>query len=116
MAVVNEQLRITMKPGMYPVLKRLAALQQVPMARVVVDLIETAMPTFKELVVALEAVEQAKGKPVAKVLAAMTKLETALHSIGNEAVDQVDMFSGQVSRMKHRAKVKAKVKRRAKAK
>ena len=113
MATDKERIVISMEPERVDVIRRLAYLQQMPMSKVVIQLIEQVEPMLIEIVAALEAAQEAKGKPAAQLIAALSKMQTAVQGASQQAVDQVDMFSGKMTRTI--AKVKADGKTKAKA-
>lgn len=113
MATDKERIVISMEPERVDVIRRLAYLQQMPMSKVIIQLVEQVEPMLIEIVAALEAAQEAKGKPAAQLIAALSKMQTAVQGASQQAVDQVDMFSGKMTRTI--AKVKAKGKTKAKA-
>jgi uncharacterized protein (DUF1778 family) len=102
MPTLKPRIALTLTTSQADLFRRMAELQQTSMAKVVLQLVEQVEPAMREVVVALEAAQAAKGRPAAQVLAAMARLQTVVQESTNKAVDQVDMFSGQIERAKKR--------------
>lgn len=102
MPTLKPRIALTFSPSQADLVRRLAELQQTSMAKVVLQLLELAEPTMRDLVAALEAAQAAKGKPAAQMLAAMARLQTTVEAITTKAVDQGDLFSGRLERAKKR--------------
>lgn len=115
----NPRVMVAFEPTEYELLKRLAQLQDTTMSKVVRQFFQQVEPVLREVVAALEAAAQAKGKPAAQLLAAMADLQTRVEGMTQAAVDQADMFAGRLERTRknlRKAAVKAPEKRkRAKA-
>lgn len=114
MPTVKPRLVVVLEPHQAEVIRRLAAIEGRPMSTVVRQLIDQVTPTLIDVVAALEAAQEAKGKPAAQLLSAMSRLQASVQSATEKAVDQADMFTGKMHRTI--AKVKAKAKAGARAK
>jgi hypothetical protein len=106
MPTLKPRLAITLSPEVEDTIRRLASLERVPMSRVVVQLLEHVMPQMQGIVAALEAARDAKGKPAQELLTALTRMQGAVEQAASVAVDQVDMFSGEVARVRKAIKRK----------
>lgn len=113
MATSKPRIVISCTPERYDLIRRLSVMQEQTMSRTVTDLLEQVEPMLREICAALEAAQQAKGKPAAKLIAALSHMQAAVQDAAAQAVDQVDMFNGRMSR--EIAKVKAKAKAPAKS-
>ena len=84
------------------------------MAAVVRALLDHVTPSLTQVVAALEAAQEARGKPAAQMLAAMSRLQSSVETLTDHAVNQADMFSGKIARVQRQVKAKAKAGARAK--
>lgn len=111
----NPRIPVAFTPSQYDVIHRLAELQGTSMAKVVKQFFEHVEPLLRDVVVALEAAQAAKGRPAAQLISAMANLQTSVQEMTQAAVEQGDMFSGQLERAKKKLRkraVKAPVKRK----
>lgn len=99
MPTIKPQLKITFEPEQFQLLKRLSTLEEKPMSKVVKDLFEHVQPMLTEMVVALEAARAAQGKAPQQLLSSMARLNAAVQTATQAAVDQGDMFSGHIARV-----------------
>jgi len=102
MPTLKPRITLTLSPTQADIVRRLATLERTSMAKVILQLLDQVEPVMRELLVALEAAQAAKGKPAAQVLAAMSRLQTSVQSLTAQAVDQGDLFSGRLERAKKR--------------
>lgn len=102
MPTLKPRLTLTLPASQADLVRRLAELERTSMAKVVLQLLEEVEPTMRELLVALEAAQAAKGKPAAQMLAAMARLQTTVQRMTAKAVDQGDLFTGRLERAKKR--------------
>lgn len=111
----NPRLQVVFTQQQYDLIRRLAELQDTSASKVVSQFVEHVEPMLRDVVRALEAAAEAKGKPAAKLLAAMADLSSTVQGMTQHAVDQGDMFAGQVERVRKRLrKPPVKAKKRAK--
>ena len=103
----NPRIIVAFKHEQYDLIAKLAELQEVPMSEIVRDLFTQVEPMLREVAVALEAAKQAQGQPVAKLIAAMSRLQSTMQGAVEHAVQQGDMFSGQVARTTARLRKRA---------
>ena len=103
----NPRIIVSFKPEQYELLKRLGELQEVPMSKVVQQLFNQVEPMLREVAVALEAAKAAQGQPAARLIAAMSRLQAAVQGTVEHAVEQGDMFSGQLARTTERLRRRA---------
>lgn len=94
----NPRIAVVLTPAQYDVVFRLAKLQGTTMSKVLGQLYEQVEPLLRDSVVALEAAAQSKGKPVAQLIEAMSRMQATIQKTTQFAVDQGDMFAGQVAR------------------
>jgi hypothetical protein len=102
MPTLKPRLTLTLTASQADLFRRMADLQQTSMAKIVLQFIEQVEPTLREVLVALEAAQAAKGRPAAQVLAAMARLQSTVEAITTKAVDQGDLFAGRLERAKKR--------------
>lgn len=102
MPTLKPRISLTLTTAQVDLFRRMAELQQTSVAKVILQLVESVEPTMREVVVALEAAQAAKGRPAAQVLASMARLQTAIEAATAKAVDQGDLFSGRLERAKKR--------------
>lgn len=98
MPTANPRIQLTLRPERHDLLKRLAALQGVSMAAVVSDILDPAYPVLERVCVVLEAAERAKESSRDGMREAMAKAEAELMPHLVQAVDQFDMFMGEVAK------------------
>lgn len=103
----NPRIIVAFEREQYDLLKRVAELQDTSMAKVVKSFFELAEPMLRDVCVALEAAKEAKGRPAAQVIAAMSRLQASVEEATQQAVDQADMFSGALSRTTKKLKKQA---------
>lgn len=111
---IGTEIRMRLQERPYRVLKELAVLQQRPMTHIIAELIDTALPALEQIVPALHAVREAKGNSLARLAAAMTKIETSVEKMATHAREQADWVheDSKKVRRKLRAKQKAQETRR----
>jgi len=110
MATSKPRIVISCTPERYDLIRRLSVMQEQTMSRTVTDLLEQVEPMLREICAALEAAQQAKGKPAAKLIAALSHMQAAVQDAAAQAVDQVDMFSGKMTRTISKVKAGARAK------
>lgn len=103
----NPRILVPFKPHTYELIRRLADLQDTSMAKVILQFFSEIEPMLVDIVVALEAAREAKGRPAAQLITAMAKLQSSIQGMTNKAVDQADMFAGSLSRTTEKLKKSA---------
>lgn len=92
MPSIKPRIALTLEPGRYALLKRLAALQGVSMASLVQELLEECYPVLERVLQALEAVQEANESAKAGLRAAADQAIEQLAPMGAEVEAQFDLF------------------------
>lgn len=95
MPTAKPRITITLHPGRYRLLNRLAEQQGQSMAAIVVDLLETVAPVLERVSVAIENAERAKGSVRENLARVAEETEAALQPHVDAVMGQIDMFVGQ---------------------
>lgn len=103
----NPRIIVAFKPPQYELIAKLAELESVPMSEVIRQLFTQVEPMLRDVAVALEAAKQAQGQPAAQLIAAMSRLQATVQASVEHAVQQGDMFSGQMGRTVKRLQKRA---------
>lgn len=96
MPTFKPRVQLTLAQHQHDLLKRLAELQGVSMASLVLDIIEPAFPVLERVCVVLEAAQRAQESSKEGMRSAMAKAEAELMPHLIDAVDQFDLFVGDV--------------------
>lgn len=92
MPTVKPRIQLTLDQHQHDLLKRLAGLQGVSMASLVMDIIEPACPVLERVCVVLEAAQRAQESSKDGMRLAMAKAEAELLPHLYDAVNQFDLF------------------------
>lgn len=107
MATSKPRIVISCSQARHDLIHRLSHLQGQTMSKTVSQLIDQVEPMLMDICAALEAAQQAKGKPAAKLIMALSQMQAVVQDASARAVDQVDMFNGKIARQIAKAKAKA---------
>lgn len=97
MATTKPRINVTLEQHRYDLFKRLAALQGVSMSSLIAELLEAVAEPMERVCVILEAAKKAPGSVKEGLQVAVARAETALLPKAMEALDQYDLFMGDVS-------------------
>jgi hypothetical protein len=96
MATTKPRINVTLEPHRYAMFKRLAALQGVSMSSLIGELLEAVAEPMERVCVVLEAAAKAPGDLKAGLRSAVDRAEATLMPAALKAIDQFDMFMGDV--------------------
>ena len=96
MATTKPRINVTLEPHRYAMFKRLSALQGVSMSALIGELLEAVAEPMERVCVVLEAAAKAPGDLKAGLRSAVDRAEATLMPSALKAIDQFDMFMGDV--------------------
>lgn len=96
MPTIKPRVQLTLNQHEHDLLKRLAGLQGVSMASLITEILEPAFPVLERVCVVLEAAQRAQESSKEGMRTAMAKAEAELIPHLLDAVDQFDLFVGDV--------------------
>lgn len=103
MATNKPRITITLKEADYAVLKRLNALNGVPMARTISELVEVVTPVLARISDNLEKVRMADENVKKSLLNSAERSLSEMEEIYSVALDNLDMFSVELGEAVERA-------------
>ena len=105
MATNKPRITITLKEADYAVLKRLNALNGVPMARSISELVEVVTPVLARISDNLEKVRMADENVKKSLLNSAERSLSEMEEIYAVALDNLDMFSAELGEAVEKAQV-----------
>lgn len=96
MATDKPRLTITLTEEQYSVLQRLSALQQVPKARIITDLIAEVTPVLEKVADALSIAMKAQQNVKVNLRRVVEEAEEDFRPIVSQVLNQFDMFADQL--------------------
>lgn len=97
MPATSPRLHITLDQGDYDTIQRLAALQGVPMARIVREFVHEIAPVLGSLADTLEAVHKAEASASIRFREAADRAEKDLRPLADMIRNQFDLFADEIA-------------------
>lgn len=96
MATTKPRITVTLEPQQYDILRRLAALQGRPMARIVTELMEEMLPLLGRAVEAMELAQKAQGNVRESLRRAVEKGEETILPHAQAVLAQYEAFGAEL--------------------
>lgn len=96
MPATSPRISITLDPVDYETLQRLAALQGVPMSRIIREFVRETGPVLKQLADTLEVAQKAEANAAIRFREAAERAEQDLRPLADMIRNQFDMFADEI--------------------
>jgi hypothetical protein len=92
MPTLKPQLKITMRPEMYALFKRLGELEGRPASKVLLEMLEQIEPMLQGAVAALEEAVKHRDRPGTAMLLAISRMDSAVKTLADKSAQQLDFL------------------------
>jgi len=96
MPTQKPRLAITLPAELYDTIRRFAAYERQPMAKVITGLLIEIGPMLQSTVAALDQVQKSKGAPAAALATAITRMQGTVEQLASKASGQLDFLHRDV--------------------